>query len=791
MLSLVFLACPPLHSLFAMNDDSINSLFYQAHAPINLDVIDDLTACDRDPVNFCGAIMPQGALLVLDHQLLIILGASANTATFLGVDVEQLLGKSLGYLFATNSQQKIETSLADLPVDAVPSLLGCFTTLHSSANYSLLAHRSGDVFLLEFEVIAADITATSMIEHSARVNSCLKKLQSAGNWQMAMQVAVNELKNLTGFDAVIGVRFFDDGSFRAVAEAREDSVPAYLDKYFPRSDIPEPARQQMLRMRQQYLSDILYEPVPIVMAITQNSLAIDLAMATLRSVSPFCRRFYQNMGVRSRLLLTLVDNGKLWGFINCRSDQPRTVAYSDRQAYQSFTDMATLLLVEKEKAEQQQHELQSKQRIWAIATELSAAKDFKAALFDLPARMMDILDAAGVALVMDGRIISIGRVPEQSFILSLIPWLKQQPDCFTTDCLPSLFPLATDFCQTVCGLLVVPLSKSEDYLLAFRPEWVREVNWAGNPQKSVEIDALNGELRMTPRGSFETWKQVVAGRARPWASYEKEAAMNLRKALIDVQQLETNRILKDRVEQSNQELESFAYSVAHDLQEPLRGIRNFAELLNQQDRDHLLAEDRAWLQVIMALSMRMYDKINVLLDYSRANKQVLELCTNDLNHLLQTVQQNLSLLILETHVQIKIPRLLPSLFCDAVRMQAIFENLITNAIKYNDKADKHIEIGYLEETPFIFYVRDNGIGIKEEHQQAIFTLFRRLHGRDDYGGGTGAGLAIAHKHIDRQGGRIWLESVPGQGTTFYFTIAPERELKKAALKQADFEVKNG
>jgi light-regulated signal transduction histidine kinase (bacteriophytochrome) len=112
---------------------------------------------------------------------------------------------------------------------------------------------------------------------------------------------------------------------------------------------------------------------------------------------------------------------------------------------------------------------------------------------------------------------------------------------------------------------------------------------------------------------------------------------------------------------------------------------------------------------------------------------------------------------------------------DRVRLHELFENLIINAVKYNDKAEKWIEIGYEEQAPTVFFVRDNGIGIEPRYHEIIFRIFKRLHTSDQFGGGTGAGLTIAKRIVERHGGRMWLESEPGQGSTFYFTLeATER-----------------
>jgi signal transduction histidine kinase len=132
----------------------------------------------------------------------------------------------------------------------------------------------------------------------------------------------------------------------------------------------------------------------------------------------------------------------------------------------------------------------------------------------------------------------------------------------------------------------------------------------------------------------------------------------------------------------------------------------------------------------------------------------------------------LSLLIAESGTKVIFPRPLPWISCDPIRTSAIFQNLIANAIKFNDSVQKQIEIGCLEGSVATFFVRDNGIGIPPQHQENIFTIFRRLHPRDAYGGGSGAGLTLTRKHIEKHGGRLWLESSADQGTTFFFTLNP-------------------
>jgi light-regulated signal transduction histidine kinase (bacteriophytochrome) len=229
---------------------------------------------------------------------------------------------------------------------------------------------------------------------------------------------------------------------------------------------------------------------------------------------------------------------------------------------------------------------------------------------------------------------------------------------------------------------------------------------------------------------------------------------------------------------SNQELDDFAYIASHDLKEPLRGIHNYATFLVEDYADKLDEEGRSKLETLKLLTQRMENFIDSLLEFSRVGRLDLALGQTDLNVILAEVLDSLHITLQERHVEARIPRPLPTVRCDRVRIGEVFRNLISNATKYNDKPEKWVEIGYTngsdpQPLPPVFYVRDNGIGIRQKHFEAIFRIFKRLHARDNFGGGTGAGLTIVKKIVERHGGRVWIESTPGEGTTFFFTLGRE------------------
>lgn len=263
----------------------------------------------------------------------------------------------------------------------------------------------------------------------------------------------------------------------------------------------------------------------------------------------------------------------------------------------------------------------------------------------------------------------------------------------------------------------------------------------------------------------------------------------------------------NELNRSNRELEDFAHIASHDLKEPLRGIRNYSSFL-LEDYDHLLDDEgKRKLRTIDRLCKRMDDLISSLLYYSQVGRTQLAVADTDLNQVVLEVLESLTPSLTERGVDVRLPKPLPVVRCDRIRVAEVYRNLLTNAIKYNDKPNPWVEISWvpgeapgaqhaypapgapavptaaagvpgtptIPPTPggAILYVRDNGIGIPTHHYGTVFGIFKRLHGRDDYGGGTGSGLAFVKRIIERHRGRIWVESVEREGTTFWFTLGRE------------------
>ncbi|MCE9507799.1 MAG: MASE1 domain-containing protein [Alphaproteobacteria bacterium] len=235
------------------------------------------------------------------------------------------------------------------------------------------------------------------------------------------------------------------------------------------------------------------------------------------------------------------------------------------------------------------------------------------------------------------------------------------------------------------------------------------------------------------------------------------------------------------LERSNQELEDFAHIASHDLKEPLRGLNIQSGFLMEDFKDKLGPEGLRRLTRLTQLSQRMERLVNDLLHFSGLGRTEMAVQEVDPNILVRDVQQMMETFLSEHKARIVMPQPLPKIVCDKTKITEVFRNLITNAVKYNDKPKPLVEVGFLDavETPQgqehgVFYVRDNGIGIENRHHQEIFRIFRRIATPDgERETGTGMGLSFVKKIVERHGGRIWVESAPGKGTTFYFILHPK------------------
>jgi light-regulated signal transduction histidine kinase (bacteriophytochrome) len=271
-------------------------------------------------------------------------------------------------------------------------------------------------------------------------------------------------------------------------------------------------------------------------------------------------------------------------------------------------------------------------------------------------------------------------------------------------------------------------------------------------------------------------EEKVSSRTQELISTNKNLKHQIEKRELAEKKLE---VRNTELERSNSDLQQFAYVASHDLQEPLRMISSFTQLLEMKYKGKLGSDADEYIHFITDGASRMKTLIDDLLAFSRVTSKAKEFVLCDLKKILDTVKINLTETLRVSKGNIIVEKELPVIYADETQMLQLFQNLFTNAIKFQPPGQiPEITIN-VEERPneWLFQVRDNGIGINKEFSKKIFVIFQRLHTQKKYPG-SGIGLSICKKIVERHKGKIWFESIEGKGTTFFFTISKELSNKE-------------
>lgn len=746
----------------------------------------DLTNCDREPIHIPGAIQAHGVLIALDDDWR-IQQVSENCLQHFGHESSVLLQRPLAELVGAEYFAYLSREIANLNVEANTIYLDSLEI--NNRYFEVMAHRFQGITIIEFEHPTFEAFQNKQTNYGV-LRTKLAEINNAPSVAEFCQRAAEAVRSFTGFDRVMIYRFLEDESGDVIAEAAREDLSPFLGLRFPASDIPKQARALYLKQSLRFKVDVNDVSSPLAPPLNpQTNLPLDLSFAATRAMSPIHVEYLKNMNVAASMSISIVKDGKLWGLIACHHITPRYISHQARIFGEFLAHTISLQIEAKTAAENHEYVLHLKDFHHRVLAELDETQSIRETLIAGENNLFKSLDCGGAALVLRDEIFLIGATPDEFDVQKLIEWLwneRSDEEIFATRQLAKLLPKAAEYAATASGILAVRLTrKMPEYIIWFRPEQRQTVKWAGNPEKPVTMGQFGA--RLTPRESFEVWKTEVRGQSAPWKQFEIEFAEKLRRTVVEIilRRIDELIELNKQLETSNTELDSFAYVASHDLKEPLRGINNFSTFLLEDYAENLEGEAIERLQTLVNLTERMETLLDSLLHYSRVGRLDLLKGEIDLNEVLQNSLLFLRNRISEANAEIILPRPLPKVFADENRIGEVFSNLISNAIKYNDQPQKRVEIGYAEnetrdvagapKIERVFYVRDNGIGIDARFHSDIFRIFKRLHGRKEYSGGVGAGLTIVKRILERHGGRIWVESAPREGTTFYFTLGEEAD----------------
>ncbi|WP_437493714.1 ATP-binding protein [Sorangium sp. So ce1014] len=729
----------------------------------------DLTNCDREPIHIPGAIQPHGALFVLQEPALVVTQVSANVGGFLGMGPEDVLGAPLGKVLGELAGERVRQALdREHLEESNPLALAV-----SGRPFDGILHRHLGATILEIE---PGVPAASPGLHRP-LRGAIGRIQRTTGLKELFEVTVEEIRALTGFERVLLYRFDEEGHGEVSAESLAEGLDPYLGLRYPASDIPRQARQLYISNWLRIIPDARYRPIPIVPALRPDSMEpLDLSFSILRSVSPIHLEYLRNFGARASMSVSLVRGEQLLGLISCSDRSPRYVPYEVRSACEMLGRLISLQVAAQEELEMRQTRAR-KSAIRSRLFDALAAGPADDVLIDLLNRSDDLLaivGATGAAVQSDDRCATAGSTPPAGEIQELVRWLepgRMTGGLFCTSSLPHAFPPMAPYRDVASGLIAIMLPRPEPYyLLWFRPEAVQTVRWGGDPNKPVEVEEGAPGVRLHPRRSFDIWREVLRGKSVPWSDGDREAAADVRRSAIEVDL--GRQVARERIAVRTRD--DLIAVVSHDLKNPLSVIRMATALLLAPLAPQPTEPARRTLGIIERIQRsveRMETLIHDLLDLAKieAGRFVISPRPALASALLDEVL--LVVLPLAEAKRIEVSRAAPEglwVLADPERFFQILSNLVGNAVKFTPEgATVHIEAS---RTPAEaqFLVRDSGPGIPAAQQARLFDRYWQAPRRA--GGGSGLGLYIAKGLVEAHGGKIWVESELGRGSSFLFTM---------------------
>lgn len=526
----------------------------------------DLNNCDREPIHIPGAILPHGAMLVIDPATMVIEQVAGDTGRLFGKDAAALLGRNLSNLLAPQQIERLHDLMQGSSLSRSRHLLDPLMRVLPDMPIDASVHLSGGNLLIEVE--DADLADRHAVDPLACVQDMFDGLADAPDLQAFCQRAADRVRSVAGYDRVMVYRFTADEAGWVYAEALRADMTPYLDLHYPASDIPKQARALYLTSWLRLITEVDYTPAPLVPQINPRTrLPVDMSHATLRDVSPIHREYLRNMGVDASMSISIICEGKLWGLIACHHQTPRRLPRHLRAVCELFGSMFSLQLEVRLRAEQLEARQLSRKALSQIMQLLARADDYAAGLVAQQHLLLDYIAAGGlalrvaqtsggVAIRVNSGITSVGKTPDDEQIGALTDWLTTHmaefEGVFATDRLGEVFPPAKEYADVGAGLLAVSVSREpRDFVLWFRPEVIQSVRWGGDPEKPVEVGP-NG-IRLTPRKSFEAWSETVRGRSSPWLPSEGDAAFDLRVSLLEVVLRRIDEAARERLRAWQQE----------------------------------------------------------------------------------------------------------------------------------------------------------------------------------------------------------------------------------------------
>ncbi|MEO5689730.1 MAG: ATP-binding protein [Burkholderiaceae bacterium] len=715
----------------------------------------NLENCDREPIHIPGSIQPHGALLAFD-RLGRLSHASANAAALLGLAPQ--FGRTLP-AGAFGEDSALERQFQDVLANANSDELvtSSLETRLRGATFDVVLHAQLGRVIVEFERRAPDAGEVSTFAHLAyRAMDSLKRQRTVDR---LLDAAVIAVRQLTGFDRVMAYRFGHDDSGDVVAEACSDRLEPYVGRRYPASDIPAQARRLYILNTLRLIADMGYEPVPLMSDGTQRE-PLDLSHSVLRSVSPIHVEYLKNMGVGASMSVSIVIGGRLWGMLACHHMAPRQVPYPIRMAVDV---MAQIIASTVQSLVAREREGAISRAAW-LRTEIVRAIALGAEVGEVVTRespaLRENLGCDALLVTLDG----VARAAENvdpRWAGALATWLAGRKETLVhlhdAAQLPPMLPGQADS-ERFCGVLALRFdAPRQGWIVGLRRELIQTIRWGGKPEKVIAHGPLGS--RLTPRGSFDEWRETVRGQAEPWNEVQLEIASQL----LDI----VGRAYADRVLEVDQLRSQLWAVLGHDLRNPLQSLSMATSALERGGEPGRLNS------VIRNSTHRMKQLLGDVLDISRLHHGfdlTMQWSQVDLVTIIRQLVEESQVAYPSIALDVKMPTALV-VDADAGRYTQVVANLLSNA--------RHHGLGNIsvaareEDGVAVVSITNNSLPIPAAILAALFDPFKRQSASNERNRtGMGLGLYIAHQVV--RGHQGTLEHIGGAGTVTFEARIPLR-----------------
>lgn len=489
----------------------------------------DSELCGSLPIHLTNSIQPHGVLVVIDRKTKKIIQLSENAASVFGIPYQQVLNNTL------------QSYIGDADVETLHKFSGAYenrlpmTWTIGTNDFLVMVHSRDKYFVAEVDLdpVKRERQET-FVKVFQETRQSMSAIESGKDISEVCRITASELKRLSGFDKVMIYSFDHDWNGTVLAEEKEPEMESYLGFTFPASDIPKQARQMYLKNPYRLIPDANYKPVrlyPVINPITQSF--IDLSDTNLRSVVAVHVEYLKNMGVTSSMSIRIMRNNTLWGLIACHHRTAKNPSFQMCSVLELLSNIisakvTTLLNI-------QSHELDTriKESYTRVLEEVYKKQSLQEAFFSTPG-ILELFNATGALITKGDQFSTVGDVPDKSYLDDLILWLQTRdvPAIFVTESLGAIYDQGSDFKDIASGFMAIRMDYTEEeYLILFRPEVVRVINWGGNPDERIQFE--KDEKSYHPRNSFKQWQQKVSGVSTDWLPEELRVAEKLRAFIME------------------------------------------------------------------------------------------------------------------------------------------------------------------------------------------------------------------------------------------------------------------